>query len=564
MLSPIPSGWSRSVPPNNGDPCYVTTAIAIGYGSDATIASDAWSDPTVLVENGADGYSPTVTTGTSSDGSTTITVTNKDGSTTTELVDGTARTEAAKVATNFLNYDSTNGLIMGNKISGSWSGYRSQMLPTAFNILDASGNTMSSYGTVTTIGKTSGRHVYIDSDSLDIKNRTTVLATFSGNSLKCGSNFSVDKTGKIKSTSGTIGGFTITPSSIYSGTSSLISDTSGVYLGTDGIRTVGVDGSATHANYYSRYNNSNSDDYLNIGAGGIGLYNYIDANGNRISQDIDFYLDDTVEYSINHYGIYQPSGEAFLSFDNPIGIGVGKNLWFGGSYSVGTSDYPTGGHYLANNNSIVFKDSDSSALIRGISVSSSNNILIGKSESPQGGIYGYVPANQSISFFAGNNQEHYFGTYINADGDRVFRASPVYARTTSGGTAVRVGSTGVLYRYSSSSMRYKEEITTKLNDDLNPERLYDLNVWQYKYREGQLDKNDQRYGMTHIGLLAEDVKRHYPIAANFNDDGYVEDWSERYLIPPMLKLIQMQHEEIELIKDELKRIRDAEEKGENL
>ena len=43
-------------------------------------------------ETGADGYSPTVTTGTSSDGSTTVTVTNKDGSTTTVLVDGTART----------------------------------------------------------------------------------------------------------------------------------------------------------------------------------------------------------------------------------------------------------------------------------------------------------------------------------------------------------------------------------------------------------------------------------------------------------------------------------------
>ena len=46
----------------------------------------------VRVDNGADGYSPTVTTGTSSDGSTTVTVTNKDGSTTTVLVDGTART----------------------------------------------------------------------------------------------------------------------------------------------------------------------------------------------------------------------------------------------------------------------------------------------------------------------------------------------------------------------------------------------------------------------------------------------------------------------------------------
>ena len=43
---------------------------------------------------GADGYSPTVATGTSEDGSTTITITNKDGSTTTELVDGTARDNA--------------------------------------------------------------------------------------------------------------------------------------------------------------------------------------------------------------------------------------------------------------------------------------------------------------------------------------------------------------------------------------------------------------------------------------------------------------------------------------
>lgn len=46
----------------------------------------------VRVDNGADGFSPTVSTGTAEDGSTTITVTNKDGSTTTELVDGTART----------------------------------------------------------------------------------------------------------------------------------------------------------------------------------------------------------------------------------------------------------------------------------------------------------------------------------------------------------------------------------------------------------------------------------------------------------------------------------------
>ena len=58
---------------------------------------------------GTDGYSPTVATGTSEDGSTTITVTNKDSSTTTELVDGKARDDAltAQEATGALDEDIT-------------------------------------------------------------------------------------------------------------------------------------------------------------------------------------------------------------------------------------------------------------------------------------------------------------------------------------------------------------------------------------------------------------------------------------------------------------------------
>lgn len=134
-LSPLPSDWSRSVPPNNGDPCYVTTAIAIGYGSDVTITSDAWSDPTVLVENGAtgatgaEGYSPTVSTGTASDGSTTITVTNKDGSSTTELVDGTARGEINSIKNRVVIDDDS------------------------VDIVDLDGNVLASYGVEAIIGK---------------------------------------------------------------------------------------------------------------------------------------------------------------------------------------------------------------------------------------------------------------------------------------------------------------------------------------------------------------------------------------------------------------------------
>lgn len=53
----------------------------------------SWEISKIKGEDGADGYSPTVSTGTASDGSTTVTVTNKDGSTTTALVDGKARAD---------------------------------------------------------------------------------------------------------------------------------------------------------------------------------------------------------------------------------------------------------------------------------------------------------------------------------------------------------------------------------------------------------------------------------------------------------------------------------------
>lgn len=53
---------------------------------------------------------------------------------------------AAKVATNYISYNSEDGLQIGNKASGSWSGFRTQITAEAFNILDAAGNVLASYG----------------------------------------------------------------------------------------------------------------------------------------------------------------------------------------------------------------------------------------------------------------------------------------------------------------------------------------------------------------------------------------------------------------------------------
>ena len=64
--------------------------------------------------------------------------------------------DSAKTATSFLTYDATNGLQVGNKQSGSWSGYRAQIKNDAYNILNASGAQLASFGANTVdIGKNS-------------------------------------------------------------------------------------------------------------------------------------------------------------------------------------------------------------------------------------------------------------------------------------------------------------------------------------------------------------------------------------------------------------------------
>ena len=141
--------------------------------------------------------------------------------------------------------------------------------------------------------------------------------------------------------------------------------------------------------------------------------------------------------------------------------------------------------------------------------------------------------------------------YIRFYADSTLVAQCIYNNTTSSGYNVRVLSDGKLYRLNSSSMRYKEQIKLVRDEDLNPENLYNLNVWQYKYRDGYLVEEDPRINATHVGFIAEEVQQYYPIAVQYTDDGYAENWEERYIIPPMLQLIKNQHEDIEVLKQQV-------------
>ena len=140
-------------------------------------------------------------------------------------------------------------------------------------------------------------------------------------------------------------------------------------------------------------------------------------------------------------------------------------------------------------------------------------------------------------------------TWINGE----LYAQHANMHTSTNAPSLTFGDSSIVLRSTSSSKRYKHDITTELSEELNPKNLYGIKVVQYKFNDDYLDEKDSRKGKDVIGLIADDVADTYPIAADFikNEKGenQVEDWNYRYMIPAMLKLIQEQKKEIDLLKE---------------
>lgn len=133
--------------------------------------------------------------------------------------------------------------------------------------------------------------------------------------------------------------------------------------------------------------------------------------------------------------------------------------------------------------------------------------------------------------------------------------SGVYNSTVSSGSQLRISEDGTIQRYSSSSKRYKKDVKTNIPNELNPQKLYDLNIVSYKYNDNYLSDTDQRYQKDIPGFIAEDIFEKYPIACNLNENGEPEMWEINILFPAALKLIQEQHKEIESMKQQFQELK---------
>lgn len=129
-----------------------------------------------------------------------------------------------------------------------------------------------------------------------------------------------------------------------------------------------------------------------------------------------------------------------------------------------------------------------------------------------------------------------------------FRSAYTYENPSDSVTTptLYVNSSGTFMKVKSSSRRYKCDIENADRSVFDPHKLYGIPFRQFRYKEGYFGEaaSDDAYTRLYQGFIAEEVLEAYPFAAVIEEDGNVETWSDRELIPPMLALIQEQNKRI--------------------
>lgn len=152
--------------------------------------------------------------------------------------------------------------------------------------------------------------------------------------------------------------------------------------------------------------------------------------------------------------------------------------------------------------------------------------------------------------------KHVYTDALNVYQNRIV-CLPSYENTSTYAPNVYVGTTGIFSRSTNTSSKtIKHDIKNLEDENIQAENLYNVNIYQFQYNDGIItDENDVRYKKDLPGFIIEDLVEKYPIAVDKPTDE-VKDWSwnAQYLIPPMLKLIQDQHKEIEELKIKMERL----------
>lgn len=164
--------------------------------------------------------------------------------------------------------------------------------------------------------------------------------------------------------------------------------------------------------------------------------------------------------------------------------------------------------------------------------------------------YDYAPYTHT------HDQYYKSGSNINV---REIESLYTYNDTVDYSTNMYIGTSGLLHRTTKTSSRtVKHDIKPIENSDILPEKLYDVDVIQFVYNEGQLGHSSKRYGKELPGFIVEDLVEKYPIAVDIDEEDKPFQWNEQYLIPPMLALIQKQKKKLDELESRINALENKE------
>jgi hypothetical protein len=238
--------------------------------------------------------------------------------------------------------------------------------------------------------------------------------------------------------------------------------------------------------------------------------------------------------TIERYSVYV---QDLANSSNKIGLSLGfTHIYLGKAFPTAGSSPSTGG-------STVLVDCN----LYGIAIRGGDSTI-----SVTSGIAIYGSSGPYIRATKGNNSTGNYRTYggIHAKGISNVNGSDqdVYFDVLTYGGKINDQN---IQLQSSSSKRYKHDIDDLIDEDLDPHKLYELPAAQFRFNEDHKVQYQDMKDLLIPGFIAEKVAEIYPAAVIHDEDGNIESWDERRIIPGMLALIQEQHDEIKELKKEI-------------
>jgi len=206
---------------------------------------------------------------------------------------------------------------------------------------------------------------------------------------------------------------------------------------------------------------------------------------------------------------------------------------------------------------------------RRVTISASSNAISFTESSSVVGWVGPASTSGVVMHYGSTfnaNVTTYPNAYVSSGDARIAYSSGIYVQVASGGVTMNgdvytldsfynqdpttttntantwmSGTSGLTRRSTASSQRYKENIVDiRTVPALDPNKLLSLPVRAFTYKADYLDSADDRSGAPLPGFIAEEVAETYEIAADKND-GVIESWNDRFVVPGILALVQDLH-----------------------